>query len=150
MNNHKATLEQWAIIEDLGRVNDYVIDSCLLELRARVEALEDQASNYPETPDSSTPPTVATDEELMDTMNRVGTTWIQDIRSVYNLGAAHEAARWRNVAEPAPVAGEAEELVAELRAMATDAAAACQFCLGETLTRAANMLQQLSEQEAGQ
>jgi hypothetical protein len=35
------------------------------ELCARVAKLEAQASNYPEIPDSSTSPSVATDEELL-------------------------------------------------------------------------------------
>jgi hypothetical protein len=106
MNNHKATPEQWKADKyDWSKADTEAMDNdsafrCILELRARVEALEAQAGS-------------------------------------------------QEVAEPAPVAGEAEELVAELRAMATDAAAACQFCLGETLTRAANMIQRQSEQEAG-
>jgi hypothetical protein len=64
MNNHKATFEQWNNVEISAKVRLGVLSPCLLELRARVEALEAQASNYPETPDSSTPPPVATDEEL--------------------------------------------------------------------------------------
>jgi hypothetical protein len=36
---HKATPEEWATIEELGRDNFYA-PSCILELRARVEALE--------------------------------------------------------------------------------------------------------------
>ncbi len=53
------------------------------------------------------------------------------------------------VAEPAPVAGEVEELVADLRTMATDAGLACQPGDFKILTRAANLLQQIGEQEAG-
>jgi hypothetical protein len=51
----------------------------------------------------------------------------------------------REVADPAPVAGEMAELVADLRITASQASVACQFIDGESLTRAANMLQQLSE-----
>jgi hypothetical protein len=44
---------------------------------------------------------------------------------------------------------EVEELVADLRAMATHAGLACQPGDFKILTRAANMLQQIGEQEAG-
>jgi hypothetical protein len=135
MNNYKATPECWEWQEKWASKEVPDEDSsCFLELRARVEALEAQGRNYPETPDSSTPPPVATDEELRGIGDRA-----YDFRW-----------RWRNVAEPAPVAGEMAELVADLRRMASQAYAACQFNDGETLTRAANTLQQLSEQEAGQ
>ena len=87
------------------------METLLHDLLARVAKLEAQGRNYPETPDSSTPPTVATDEELMDTMDKGGTSWTEKLRAVYNLGAAHEAARWREMAEPAPVA---EGLVASV------------------------------------
>jgi len=54
MTEHKATPEQWAQIEQF--VKDCGYDSCLLELRARVESLEATAksaeSNYPAKPDS--------------------------------------------------------------------------------------------------
>jgi hypothetical protein len=159
MNNYKATPEQWeADRYDWSKAGSEAMtgDSafrCILELRARVEALEAQGRNYPETPDSSTPPTVATDEELDDTWHKAGTapggTSVVCRRAIYNLGAAHEAARWREVAESAPVAGERAELVADLRRMASEASAAYQFNDVYTLTRAANTLQQLSEQEAG-
>jgi hypothetical protein len=36
---HKASAEEWATIEKLGR-NNFYAPSCILELRARVEALE--------------------------------------------------------------------------------------------------------------
>jgi hypothetical protein len=38
MTSHKATLEQWALIQDCA--DDFSPESCILELRARVEALE--------------------------------------------------------------------------------------------------------------
>jgi len=72
------------------------------ELRARVEALEAQASNYPETPDSSTPPPVATDKELWGLWAEFG---FAAFRVIYNLGVEHGQARSREVAEPAPGAG---------------------------------------------
>jgi hypothetical protein len=50
MTIQKATSEQWQFAEDWGI---YATRACLLELRARVEALEAQASNYPAIPDSS-------------------------------------------------------------------------------------------------
>ena len=255
MNDFKATPECWEWQEKWASKEVPDEDSsCFLELRARVEALEAQGRNYPETPDSSTPPPVATDEEL-DKIWNFEDTWNGSLRALYNLGVAHGQARsrkvaepanvtrdrdeagnyliihdtptpppepptsqiifnappteeiirlskegfyykgqfiadageahrlmlvflkqhakveqepptdeelrgigdraydfrwrWRNVAEPAPVAGEMAELVADLRRMASQAYAACQFNDGETLTRAANTLPQLSEQEAG-
>jgi hypothetical protein len=60
-DTYKATPEQWQKVEGWASVAS---DSCILELRARVAKLEVQASNYPAIPDSSTPPPVATDEEL--------------------------------------------------------------------------------------
>ena len=55
MTEHKATPEQWAQIEQF--VKDCGYDSCLLELRARVESLEAAAKsaepNHPAEPDSS-------------------------------------------------------------------------------------------------
>lgn len=120
----------------------------LEQLRSRVEALEAQAGNLKGSLTSSTPPPVATDDELKQTWRQCATIRLGN-RAIYNLGIKHGQAGSREVAEPAPVAGEVEELVAELRAMATYASAACQFCLGETLSRAADMIQRLSEQEAG-
>ena len=55
MTKHKATPKQWSGIERFAKDCGY--DSCLLELRARVEALEAAAkpaeSNYPAEPDNS-------------------------------------------------------------------------------------------------
>jgi hypothetical protein len=66
MSNHMATPEQWDNIEGSawGR-NPLSNAACLLELRARVEALEAQAGNLKGSLTSSTPPPVATDEELL-------------------------------------------------------------------------------------
>ena len=57
MTNHKATTRQWSGIERFVRYGAY--DSCLIELRDRVEALEAAQrveSNYPEKPHSSNAP----------------------------------------------------------------------------------------------
>jgi hypothetical protein len=52
---HRANPEAWAFVEDCAPQCSY--DSCLIELRARVEALEAAAkpaeSNYPAKPNSS-------------------------------------------------------------------------------------------------
>jgi hypothetical protein len=97
-----AKPEQWNRLESLTVSPEA---SCILELRARVEALEAQAGNYPEIPDSSTQPPVATDEELR-AIWRSSDTELNRLRNAYNLGVAHGQARSREVAEPAPVAGE--------------------------------------------
>jgi hypothetical protein len=110
-------------------------------------ALEAQTNHSPDAT-KMVPPTVATDEELKQTWLQ-GATLTQGNRAIYDLGIEHGQARSREVAEPAPVAGEVEELVADLRAMATDASAAFQFDDAKILYRAANTLQRLSEQEAG-
>jgi hypothetical protein len=54
---HKATRRQWSGIERFSQYGAY--DSCIIELRDRVEALEAAQrveSNYPEKPDSSNAP----------------------------------------------------------------------------------------------
>jgi hypothetical protein len=109
MHNYKARPEQWAGIEKDSR---FELDACILELRARLEALEAQASNYPVTPDSSTPPSVATDEELRDIWDRAF-----DLRAIYNLGIEHGQARSRELAEPAPGAGGLVERVSDVIGM---------------------------------
>ena len=108
-DTYKATPEQWRNIEESawGR-NSLSKPACLLELRARVKALEAQASNYPEIPDSSTPPPVATDEELKAMWNVPGTN-LDVFRACYNLGVAHGQAGRREVVKPAPVAGGSME-----------------------------------------
>jgi hypothetical protein len=137
MNNFKATPKQW---EEVGAFVSATRD-CILELRARVEALEAQAGNLKGSLTSSTPPPVATDEELRKLLSSTNTLK-QAFRAIYNLGIEHGQAGSREVAEPAPVAGEMAVLVADLRRMAAYATAACRFSDGETLTSAANMLQQ--------
>jgi hypothetical protein len=82
------------------------METLLHDLLARVAKLEAQASNYPETPDSSAPPLVATDEELLEIWNseRACRPWVSR-RAIYDLGVAHGQAGSREVAEPAPGAG---------------------------------------------
>ena len=109
MNDFKATTNQWDMLEQYAKSN-CALDNCILELRARVAKLETQASNYSEIPDSSTPPTVATDEELNKIWN-FEDTWKGSIRAVYNLGVTHGQVSSREVAEPAPVAGGLMERV---------------------------------------
>jgi hypothetical protein len=149
MTNYKATPEQWKKVESWASVLSPISadSACILELRARVKQLETQA-NHIGNSNKMVPPPVATDEEL-DKIWNCEDTWKGFLRAIYDLGVAHGQASSRKVAEPAPVAGEMAELVADLRRMASQAFAACQFNDGETLTRAANTLQQLSEQEAG-
>ena len=92
MDNYKATPEQWAGIERYGKVSNYVVDACILELRARVEALEAQANHFVDVP-KMVPPTVATDEELDDTWHQAGNapggTFVACRRAIYNLGIEH-------------------------------------------------------------
>ena len=59
MNDFKATPEQWDALEECTHAWPGAWGPCILELRARVEALEANSSarltssNYPEKPDSS-------------------------------------------------------------------------------------------------
>ena len=59
MDNYKATFEQWYMLEQYAKSN-CAIDTCILELRARVEALEAQANHFVDVP-KMVPPPVATD-----------------------------------------------------------------------------------------
>jgi hypothetical protein len=144
VSNYKATPEQWIDVEFCDK--DDFNSACILELRARVEALEAQANHIGDI-NKMVPPPVATDEELRVVWGTAKTP-SQGDRAIYNLGIEHGHAGCREVADPAPVAGEVEELVAELRIIAAYAAAACQFINSKTLTRAADMIQQLGEREA--
>jgi hypothetical protein len=115
MDNYKATPEQWfADRYDWSKADTEAMtgDSafrCVLELRDRVEALEAQAGNLKGSLTSSTPPPVATDEELGKAWDAagVGGTYSDCLRTIYNLGVAHGLlqARSQELAEPAPVAG---------------------------------------------
>jgi hypothetical protein len=108
-------------------------------------ALEAQAGNLKGSLTSSTPPTVATDEDLNKIWN-FEDTWKGSLRALYDLGVAHgQANHIPDATKMVPVAGEVGELVADLRAMATQAGLACQPGDFKILTRAANMLQQLGE-----
>jgi hypothetical protein len=110
MNDFKATPECWEWQEKWASKTVPDEDSsCFLELRARVEALEAQASNYPEIPDSLTPPPVATDEDLWKLWAEFG---FAAFRIIYNLGIEHGQAGSREVAKPAPVAGGMKEALA--------------------------------------
>jgi hypothetical protein len=111
MSNYKATPKQWENIEGLawGR-NPLSNAACLLELRARVEALEAQANHSPGATKMVPPLPVATDEELKQVWLQ-GATLTQGNRAIYNLGVAHGQASSREVAEPAPVAGGLMERV---------------------------------------
>jgi hypothetical protein len=119
MNNHKATPKQWENVEG----SPWSSSACLLELRARVaelekkqigvtnygqflvdvvdrrlEQLEAQAGNLKGSLTSSTPPPVATDEELRAIWNFEG-TWNECFRAVYNFGVAHGKASSRDMLE---------------------------------------------------
>lgn len=109
MDNYKATPEQWKNIERWAE--DCSTDACVLELRSRVEALEAQAGNNQGILDSSTPPPVATDEELRAAWNVPGTN-LDAFRAIYDLGVAHGKTGSREVAEPAPVVGGLVDRVA--------------------------------------
>jgi hypothetical protein len=145
MTNHKATQTDWVNVEHSAII--HAAEACILELRSRIEQLEAQANHIGDS-NKIVPPPVATDEELKQTWLQ-GATLTQGNRAIYNLGIKHGQASSREVAEPAPVAGEVKELVAELRIIAAWAAAADQFSDDRILTRAADTLQRLSEQEAG-
>jgi hypothetical protein len=148
MNNHKATPEQWKADKyDWSKADTEAMDNdsafrCILELRARVEALEAQANCIPEaiqrgiedmleavpsvatvTRDrdetSSTPPSVATDEKLRAIWDR-SLNREYALRDIYNLGVAHGQARSREVAEPAPVAGGLVDRVARAVTLGSD------------------------------
>jgi hypothetical protein len=112
MDNYKATPEQWKQLEEWSRYPSSSV-SCILELRARVEVLEAQAGNLKGSLTSSTPPPVATDEELYKLWHTADTSLAGSLRAIYNLGIKHGQARSREVAEPAPVAGGLVERVSD-------------------------------------
>jgi hypothetical protein len=86
-DNFKATPEQWA---DAGAFAS-ATRACILELRARIEQLEAQASNLKGSLTSSTPPPVA--------------TVTRDRDETGNYVIVHNTAGSREVADPAPVEG---------------------------------------------
>jgi len=157
-NTYKATPECWEWQEKWASKEVPDEDSsCFLELRARVEALEDQASNYPAILDSSIPPTVATDEDLRAAWNVPGTN-LDAFRAIYNLGIKHGQASSREVAAPAPVAGGLVERVKlaieiaefDLHAHQWDEARAAILEAAKWLREQALTAAALLEQEAGQ
>jgi hypothetical protein len=96
MNNFKATQTDWVNVEHSAII--HAAEACILELRARVEALEAQANHIGDS-NKMVPPPMATDEELhkiWDSKNN----YKEIRRAIYNHGVAHG----REVAEPAPVA----------------------------------------------
>jgi hypothetical protein len=135
MNNFKATQTDWVNVEHSAII--HAAEACILELRARVEALEAQANhipgatkmvpvakvtrdkdatgNYVIVHDTATPPPVATDEELLEIWNseKGCRPWVSR-RAIYDLGVAHGQASSREVAKPAPVAGGLVERVSDV------------------------------------
>ena len=109
MNDFKATPEQWKADKyDWSKADTEAMECdsafrCILELRSRIEQLEAQASNYPAIPDSSTPPSVATDQELS------GLWLAKGSRAIYDLGIEHGQASSQKVADSAPVAPSLKE-----------------------------------------
>jgi len=110
VSNFKATPEQWKQIEEWS--GEHSAPACILELRARVAKLEAQANHSPGAT-KMVPPPVATDDELRAIWDRAYDLR-QALRALYNLGVEHGRASSREVAEPAPVAGELVERVSRL------------------------------------
>jgi len=104
MNKYEATPEQWSADRyDWSKASSEAMtgDSafrCILELRARVEALEAQADHSPGAT-KMLPPPVATDEELREIWNseKGCRPWVSR-RAIYDLGVAHGQAGSREVA----------------------------------------------------
>ena len=94
MNNFKATQTDWVNVEHSAII--HAAEACILELRARVMALEAQAGNLKGSLTSSTPPPVATDENLWKLWAEFG---FAAFRIIYNLGVAHGQASSREVAK---------------------------------------------------
>jgi hypothetical protein len=116
-DTYKATPECWEWQEKWASKEVPDEDSsCFLELRARVEALEAQRSNYPAIPDSSTPPPMATDEELLEIWNseRPSRGWVAR-RAIYDVGVAYgQASAARRAARRAAPPRLKEQAIAEL------------------------------------
>jgi hypothetical protein len=85
MTGYKATPEHWA---EVGAFASATRD-CILELRARVEALEAHANHFGNI-NKVVPPPVATDEELQKIWNseKGCRPWVTR-RAIYDLGVAH-------------------------------------------------------------
>jgi hypothetical protein len=86
MTDYKATPEQWALCKEFSTTSYGTSYACLLELRAKVEALE---ANRPEKPDSSDPAGSLV-ERLVDALaNTFGSDWKEEARA-----AIREVAAW--------------------------------------------------------
>ena len=115
MNNYKKTLlhdllARVAKLEeeqrDLFNCHHFVIKA----ITERLEKLEAQANHFGGI-NKMVPPPVATNKEL-HAIWRGPCSLRESLRAIYNLGIEHGQARSREVAEPAPVAGELVERVA--------------------------------------
>jgi hypothetical protein len=90
MSEQKATPEQWGRLEQRKLVGNDLVPA-VLELRARVEALE-AAANYPAKPDSSPAPACSLVERVADALCRAqldSPSWEPEARA-----AIREVAAW--------------------------------------------------------
>jgi hypothetical protein len=117
-NQHRATPEQWAYAEACAP-EDFAGYACILELRARIEALE--VGQQPpqdkldrlialdrDDPTNSLVDGVATDAELCQVYNEKTT-----LRAVYDLGRQHAAALIRSGPESPLVERVADAIAAQ-------------------------------------
>ena len=138
MTPHKATPEQWKSTEKWGALSAESassFDSCLLELRDRIAAIEQQIQAVDATTEQSS--AVATPDHFRDTSEMVATdaqlqavfwpdpkvTGTQGIRAVYDLGRQHGANSSAGLtgssrlaipdSSPAPAGGLVERVMAE-------------------------------------
>jgi hypothetical protein len=118
-NQHRATPDDWAQQEDWAYRRVFSDSSCILELRARVEALE--ARQQPQQdkldrliaidrddPAGSLVDRLATDAELCRVYNEKTT-----LRAVYDLGRQHAAAPIRSGPESPLVERVADAIAAQ-------------------------------------
>jgi hypothetical protein len=96
-DQHRATPEQWAKCEEDARLWSGAFN-CILELRARIEALEQrltppmaEAAADP-APASEPPPQIASSQELYQIWDS-STNVSSALRAVYDLGHQHGAAQ---------------------------------------------------------
>jgi hypothetical protein len=89
---HRATEEQWEIVEICREEGHtpWPTATCLLELRARVEALEREV-----VVDQPEPAPLATDQDLYQLFDQAEPTFPDGFRAIYDLGRQHGA-------QPAP------------------------------------------------
>ena len=120
---HKATPEQWAYAETCAP-EDFAGYACILELRARIEALE--AGQQPpqdklgrlialdrDDPTNSLVDGVATDAELCQVYNDAPEHCVSALRAVYDLGRQHGAAPIRSGPESPLVERVADAIAAQ-------------------------------------